>query len=75
MIRLYEWFYWDDDGHEIHKKDKYKFEILVATYESVLGDVSLLSAIDWRMLVVDEVRSADHVNSSLPSLMSCGRYI
>lgn len=54
MIRLYEWRFWDSQGRETHKTHL-KFNVLIATFESLMADASTLTKIKWRMCIVDEV--------------------
>lgn len=61
VIRDYE-FYYDEpyiagpDARYLKQHSIVKFDILVTTYETVIKDVKILSQIQWKVLVVDEVR-------------------
>jgi hypothetical protein len=44
------------EGHETLQGQHYKFHVVIATFEAVMSDAAILSKIQWRLCVVDEVR-------------------
>jgi chromodomain-helicase-DNA-binding protein 7 len=65
LIRHYEWHYWDEDGREMHVGKYFKFNALIATYESVMAETAPLSKINWRFIVVDEAHRMKNKSSKL----------
>jgi SNF2 family DNA or RNA helicase len=63
-LRLFEFHYWDSSGAEI-KGIRYKFDVLVASYEIILSDASILSQILWQVLVMDEAHRVKNWKSKL----------
>ncbi|KAG7391581.1 choline dehydrogenase 7 [Phytophthora boehmeriae] len=68
IIRDFE-FYYLDDNLRPDKKQTYRFNILVTTYEVAIKDVAILSKIHWRCLVVDEAHRLKNQSSRLVEQM------
>lgn len=68
IIREYE-FYYLDAHNKPDKKKPFKFNILVTTYEVAIKDISILSKIKWRCLVVDEAHRLKNQASRLVEQM------
>ena len=65
LLRAYEWHYRDADGNEIAKDRSYKFEVCLATYESVLLEPTNLGKIQWKALIADEAHRLKNRQSKL----------
>lgn len=63
-IREHE-FYFLDSHNQPDKKKPFRFHILVTTYEVAIKDISILSKIRWRCLVVDEAHRLKNQASRL----------
>ena len=46
-------------------EDVFKFEVLITTYEVVISDCELLSAIEWRVCIIDEAHRLKNKNCKL----------
>ncbi|TMW56863.1 hypothetical protein Poli38472_006873 [Pythium oligandrum] len=64
IIRDFEFYYMDSQNRP-DKKKPFKFNILVTTYEVAIKDISILSKIRWRCLVVDEAHRLKNQSSRL----------
>lgn len=64
IIRNFE-FYYMNDKNQPDKSKPYRFNILVTTYEIAIKDISMLSKIKWRCLVVDEAHRLKNQSSRL----------
>lgn len=64
MIKLYEYYFWNTNGDIAHSQH-FKFNIMLTTYEVALTEVSQLSKIFWRWVVVDEAHRLKNKNSKL----------
>ena len=51
--------------------DVYKFHALITTYEVIISDLEELSAIDWRVAVIDEAHRLKNRNCKLLQGLSC----
>lgn len=64
-------FYYTDQfetkatAQSLKKKHITKFQLLITTYEVVLKDVSVLSKIHWKALIVDEAHRLKNIKSRL----------
>ena len=59
VIRMYEF-------HSTHPNARrYKFEVLLTTYEVVRNDAPILSHINWSYLIVDEAHRLKNNESAL----------
>ena len=63
LIRAFEWYY--DGRAPPVGANRFKFNVLVTTYDEVIKDVDQMSAVPWRGLVVDEAHRLKGVNSKL----------
>ena len=70
MIREYEWYYRDEQGDEQWQEQLYKFNVCIATYESILSETSLLSRIRWAVISVDEAHRLKNKESKLFKVLS-----
>lgn len=52
MLAEYEMYYKNASGERI--KDKFKFHVLITTYECIITDILELREINWRICVIDE---------------------
>lgn len=68
IIRDFEFNYMDESLRRI-KKNMYRFNILVTTYEVAIKDIAILSKIHWRCLVVDEAHRLKNQSSRLVEQM------
>ncbi|DAZ94104.1 TPA: hypothetical protein N0F65_007938 [Lagenidium giganteum] len=64
VIRQREFYYVSHDNKP-DKKKPFRFNILVTTYEVAIKDISFLSKIRWRCLVVDEAHRLKNQSSRL----------
>ena len=53
-MREYEWYYEDRP----HTPEFLKFDVLVTTYDTLIGDFDVISQVPFRVAVVDEVRKS-----------------
>ena len=51
--------------------DVYKFHVLITTYEVIISDLEELSAIDWRVAIIDEAHRLKNRNCKLLQGLSC----
>jgi len=51
--------------------DVYKFHALITTYEVIITDLEELSAIDWRVAIIDEAHRLKNRNCKLLQGLSC----
>ena len=70
MIREYEWYYRDEQGNEQWQEQLYKFNVCIATYESILAETALLSRIRWAVTSVDEAHRLKNKESKLFKVLS-----
>ena len=68
MLREYEWYYEDRP----HTSDFLKFDVLVTTYDTLIGDFDVISQIPFRVAVVDE---AHRLRNQKGKLLECMREI
>uniref|UniRef100_K3X6C6 Chromodomain-helicase-DNA-binding protein 6 n=1 Tax=Globisporangium ultimum (strain ATCC 200006 / CBS 805.95 / DAOM BR144) TaxID=431595 RepID=K3X6C6_GLOUD len=68
LIRDYE-FYYPDSQNKPDKTKPYRFNILVTTYEVAIKDISILTKIKWRCLIVDEAHRLKNQASRLVEQM------
>ncbi|RLN74945.1 hypothetical protein BBJ28_00017162, partial [Nothophytophthora sp. Chile5] len=68
LIRSFEFHYLDGKLRP-DKKKPFRFNILVTTYEVAIKDISILSKIHWRCLVVDEAHRLKNQASRLVEQM------
>lgn len=64
IIRDFE-FYYLDENNQPDKQKPFRFNILVTTYEVAIKDISILSKIRWRCLIVDEAHRLKNQSSRL----------
>ena len=65
VMREYEWYYHDRP----HTADYLKFDVLVTTYDTLIGDFDVISTIPWRVTVVDEAHRLRNVKGKLLECM------
>jgi chromodomain-helicase-DNA-binding protein 7 len=67
LIRAFEWYHGGTAPRPAHAHSaaRYKFQVLVTTYDEVIKDVDQLGAVPWRGLVVDEAHRLKGVTSKL----------
>ncbi|CAM6104306.1 unnamed protein product [Calypogeia fissa] len=70
LIREYEWHADALDGTGKKLKDRFKFNVMLTTYEMVIADSSLLRAVLWEVLVVDEGHRLKNSSSKLFTLLN-----
>jgi len=68
VMREYEW-YFDDRPHTY---DYLKFDVLVTTYDTLIGDFDIIGQIPWRVAVVDE---AHRLRNQKGKLLECMKEI
>jgi len=68
VLREYEWYYEDRP----HTPEFLKFDVLVTTYDTLIGDFDILSQIPFRVAVVDE---AHRLRNQKGKLLECMREI
>ncbi|CAB9497972.1 CHD3-type chromatin-remodeling factor CHR7 [Seminavis robusta] len=68
VLREYEWYYKDRP----HTADFLKFDVLVTTYDTLIGDFDVISQIPFRVAVVDE---AHRLRNQKGKLLECMREI
>jgi len=51
--------------------DVYKFHSLITTYEVIISDLEELSAIDWRVAIIDEAHRLKNRNCKLLQGLTC----
>jgi len=68
VLREYEWYYEDRP----HNADYLKFDVLVTTYDTLIGDFDVISTIPWRVTVVDE---AHRLRNQKGKLLECMKEI
>lgn len=68
VMREYEWYYEDRP----HNCDFLKFDVLVTTYDTLIGDFDVISQIPFRVAVVDE---AHRLRNQKGKLLECMREI
>jgi len=68
VLREYEWYYEDRP----HTPDFLKFDVLVTTYDTLIGDFDVISQIPFRVAVVDE---AHRLRNQKGKLLECMREI
>lgn len=64
-MREYEW-YFDDRPHT---PDFLKFDVLVTTYDTLIGDFDIIGQIPWRVAVVDEAHRLRNIKGKLLECM------
>ena len=64
VMREYEWYYADRP----HTPDFLKFDVLVTTYDTLIGDFDVIGQIPWRVTVVDE---AHRLRNQKGKLLEC----
>ena len=68
VLREYEWYYEDRP----HTAEYLKFDVLVTTYDTLIGDFDVISQIPFRVAVVDE---AHRLRNQKGKLLECMREI
>jgi SNF2-related domain/Chromo (CHRromatin Organisation MOdifier) domain len=68
VMREYEWYYEDRP----HNCDFLKFDVLVTTYDTLIGDFDVIGQIPFRVAVVDE---AHRLRNQKGKLLECMREI
>jgi SNF2 family DNA or RNA helicase len=68
VLREYEWYYEDRP----HTADYLKFDVLVTTYDTLIGDFDVISQIPFRVSVVDE---AHRLRNQKGKLLECMKEI
>ena len=68
VMREYEWYYADRP----HTPDFLKFDVLVTTYDTLIGDFDVIGQIPWRVTVVDE---AHRLRNQKGKLLECMKEI
>lgn len=67
-MREYEWYFADRP----HTPDFLKFDVLVTTYDTLIGDFDVIGQIPWRVTVVDE---AHRLRNQKGKLLECMKEI
>jgi hypothetical protein len=68
VLREYEWYYEDRP----HTADYLKFDVLVTTYDTLIGDFDVISQIPFRAAIVDE---AHRLRNQKGKLLECMKEI
>lgn len=68
VMREYEWYYADRP----HTPDFLKFDVLVTTYDTLIGDFDVIGQVPWRVSVVDE---AHRLRNQKGKLLECMKEI
>jgi chromodomain-helicase-DNA-binding protein 7 len=68
VMREYEWYYADRP----RTPDFLKFDVLVTTYDTLIGDFDVIGQIPWRVTVVDE---AHRLRNQKGKLLECMKEI
>ena len=68
VLREYEWYFEDRP----HTPEYLKFDVLVTTYDTLIGDFDVISQIPFRVAVVDE---AHRLRNQKGKLLECMREI
>ena len=68
VMREYEWYYADRP----HTPDFLKFDVIVTTYDTLIGDFDIMGQIPWRVAVVDE---AHRLRNTKGKLLECMKEI
>ena len=68
VLREYEWYFEDRP----HTSDYLKFDVLVTTYDTLIGDFDVISQIPFRVAVVDE---AHRLRNQKGKLLECMKEI
>ncbi|KAL3945244.1 MAG: hypothetical protein SGBAC_000655 [Bacillariaceae sp.] len=68
VLREYEWYFEDRP----HNSDYLKFDVLVTTYDTLIGDFDVISQIPFRTAVVDE---AHRLRNQKGKLLECMKEI
>lgn len=68
VMREYEWYFADRP----RTPDFLKFDVLVTTYDTLIGDFDVISQIPWRVTVVDE---AHRLRNQKGKLLECMKEI
>jgi SNF2 family DNA or RNA helicase len=68
VLREYEWYY----ENQPHTADFLKFDVLVTTYDTLIGDFDVIKEIPFRCAVVDE---AHRLRNQKGKLLECMREI
>ena len=68
IMREYEWYFYDRP----HTPDFLKFDVLVTTYDTLIGDFDVIGQIPWRVTVVDE---AHRLRNQKGKLLECMKEI
>jgi len=68
VMREYEWYYVDRP----HTPEFLKFDVLVTTYDTLIGDFDIIGQIPWRIAVVDE---AHRLRNQKGKLLECMKEI
>ena len=61
VLREYEWYYEDRP----HTPEYLKFNVLVTTYDTLIGDFDVIGDVPWRVTVVDEAHRLRNVKGKL----------
>lgn len=61
VMREYEWYFEDRP----HTADYLKFDVLVTTYDTLIGDFDIIGQIPWRVAVVDEAHRLRNIKGKL----------
>ena len=65
VMREYEWYYVDRP----HTPEYLKFDVLVTTYDTLIGDFDIMGQIPWRVAVVDEAHRLRNIKGKLLECM------
>jgi len=65
VMREYEWYYADRP----HTADYLKFDVIVTTYDTLIGDFDVMGQIPWRVAVVDEAHRLRNIKGKLLECM------
>lgn len=64
-MREYEWYFADRP----HTPEYLKFDVLVTTYDTLIGDFDVIGEIPWRVTIVDEAHRLRNVKGKLLECM------
>jgi len=82
MVKQFEWSFWANEGADYDGRlasgavaqGEYKFDVLLATYESILSEPTFLSKIPWRLVAIDEAHRLKNLESRLFKALQLFRF-
>eukprot|EP00939_MAST-03C_sp_MAST-3C-sp1_P000779 g779.t1 len=65
-IRDLEFYFWNVDGDSrVAVQGRWRFDVLITTYETLIQDIDALAEVRWRLIVIDEAQRLKRAGNKL----------